>query len=153
MAQKLLFSLSETRMDILNLVIREVKNMIKRITSIIVTITLILSVASMSQAAERWGRPSKTNTGLKIGAGTAAGAGIGALVGGGRGAAAGALLGGGVMAGQSIARRNSGYGRGTRKVATIATGTAVGAGVGAAIGGGKGAGIGALAGGGASTLY
>src|SRR5213078_4791131 len=39
------------------------------------------------------------------------------------------------------------------KVATIATGTAVGAGVGAAIGGGKGAGIGALAGGGASTLY
>ena len=126
----------------------------RQLTALIISITLILSLATIGQAQQyRHHPPSKTSTGLKIGAGAAAGAGIGALIGGGRGAAAGAVIGGGAMAAHSMARRDSGYGRGTRKTTTIVAGTAVGAGVGAAIGGGKGAGIGALVGGGASALY
>ena len=125
----------------------------KRLTAIAIGLLILFGTVSFGEASERRRKPSNTRTGIKIGAGAAVGAGIGALIGGGRGAAAGALLGGGVMAGQSIARRNSGYGRRTRMIATIATGTAVGTGLGAAIGGGKGAGIGALIGGGSSAVY
>lgn len=124
----------------------------KRYISIITSLAIILSLATLTFAADRR-RPSKTKTGVKIGVGAGIGAGIGALIGGGRGAAAGALIGGGAMAAHSIAKRDSGYGRNTRKYGTIAAGTAVGTGVGAAIGGGKGAGIGALVGGGASAIY
>jgi len=125
----------------------------QRITSIIITLVLLLSTATIIQAAEPWQRTSKTQTGIKIGAGTALGAGIGALIGGGRGAAAGALLGGGVMVGNSIAKRDSGHSRNTRTIGTVVAGTAIGTGLGAAIGGGKGAGIGALIGGGSSAVY
>jgi hypothetical protein len=126
----------------------------KSLTAIIICITLMIGLVDIANATEtRRRQPSKTKTGLKIGAGAGVGAGLGALLGGGKGAAAGALIGGGAMAGQSIARRNSGYGRKTRMIGTIATGTAVGAGVGTAVGGGKGAAIGALVGGGASTVY
>ena len=126
---------------------------VKQISSLILTLALILGVLTAGQAAERHRAPSKTNTGIKIGAGTALGAGIGALAGGKRGATAGALIGGGGLVAHSLARRNAGYGRQTRKFSTIASGTLVGTGVGAAIGGGKGAGIGALIGGGSSSIY
>jgi hypothetical protein len=126
----------------------------KSLTAIFITITLMFAIVDIGHATEtRRRQPSKTKTGLKIGAGAGIGAGLGALIGGKRGAAAGALIGGGAMAGHSIAKRDSGYGRRTRMIGTIATGTAVGTGVGAAAGGGKGAAIGALVGGGASTVY
>ncbi|MEW6729904.1 MAG: hypothetical protein AB1489_01080 [Acidobacteriota bacterium] len=129
--------------------------MVKKLIASVISIILLLAAAApLTQAQEyRRRKPSKTRTGLKIGAGAAVGAGIGALVGGGKGAAAGALIGGGALAAQSVAKRNSGYGRRTRTIGTIAAGTAIGTGVGAAIGGGKGAGIGALLGGGGSTVY
>lgn len=126
---------------------------IKQLSSLILTIILILGVVTTSSATQNRRNPSKTNTGIKIGVGTAIGAGIGALIGGKRGATAGALIGGGGMVAHSLARRDAGYGRQTRKVSTIAAGTLVGTGVGAAIGGGKGAGIGALVGGGSSAIY
>jgi hypothetical protein len=124
----------------------------KHLTALIISITLLLSLTIMGQASERR-KPTKTGTALKIGAGAGVGAVVGGLIGGKRGAAAGALIGGGGMAAHSMAKRDSGYGRTTRKTSTIIAGTAIGTGVGAAIGGGKGAGIGALVGGGASTLY
>ena len=125
----------------------------QKITSLFIAIAILFSLATISHAHEPYKQTSNTQTGVKIGAGAAVGAGIGALIGGGRGAAAGALLGGGLMTGHSIAKKDSGYSENTRKIATVATGTAIGTGVGAAIGGGKGAGIGALIGAGSSALY
>lgn len=124
----------------------------KKIFTLILSILLITTIVSTGLATQRR-NPSKTGTVAKIGVGTAIGAGIGALVGGGRGATAGALIGGGALTAHSLARRDSGYGRKTRTVGTIAAGSLVGTGVGAAIGGKKGAGIGALVGGGGSTIY
>ncbi|MBI4854343.1 MAG: hypothetical protein HY819_21295 [Acidobacteria bacterium] len=124
----------------------------KKFSSILLVILLVASMFSVNTlAAEK--RESKTRTVAKIGVGTALGAGVGALIGGGRGATAGALIGGGAMTAHSLARRNSGQGRKTRTISTIAAGSLVGTGVGAAIGGKKGAGIGALVGGGSSTIY
>jgi hypothetical protein len=57
------------------------------------------------------------------------------------------------MTADSLAKRDSGYGKGTRTVGTVIAGTAVGSGLGAAIGGKKGAGIGALLGSGGSAVY
>ncbi|MBL8148627.1 MAG: hypothetical protein JNN15_01730, partial [Blastocatellia bacterium] len=120
--------------------------------SLLITLSALL-VFSLFLTNSYAARPSKTRTAVKIGAGTALGTGIGALIGGKRGAASGALLGGGVATGHSLARRDSGYGRKTRALATVITGSTVGAGVGTAVGGGKGAAIGALVGGGGSTIY
>src|SRR5688572_22648448 len=108
----------------------------KIITSWILTFAIIMGIVTPAYAEHRR-RPSKFRTAAQIGAGAAIGAGIGALIGDGRGAAAGALIGGGAMAGHALARRKSGYSSRTRTIGTIATGTAVGAGLGAAFGGGK----------------
>lgn len=125
----------------------------KKFTSITMAILLIISMFSFSAIAAEKRRESKTRTVAKIGLGTALGAGVGALIGGGRGATAGALIGGGAMTAHSLARRDSGQGRKTRMFSTIAAGSLVGTGLGAAIGGKKGAGVGALIGGGSSTIY
>jgi hypothetical protein len=125
----------------------------KKFFSIILATLLIVMMSTPNIAAEKKRRESKTRTVAKIGLGTALGAGVGALIGGGRGAAAGALIGGGAMTAHSLARRSSGQGRKTRMFSTIAAGSLVGTGLGAAIGGKKGAGIGALIGGGSSTIY
>src|SRR5262249_35172821 len=122
-------------------------------TALIMSLVLLLSVSLPAFAHSYRHKPSKFRTAVKIGAGAAIGAGLGALIGHGRGAAAGALLGGGLMTAHSLARRNSGYGRHTRMIGTIVSGTAIGGGLGAAIGGGKGAGIGALLGGGGSAVW
>ncbi len=114
---------------------------------------LIVSMFSITTIATERRRESKTRTVAKIGLGTALGAGVGALIGGGRGATAGALIGGGAMTAHSLARRDSVQGRKTRMISTIAAGSLVGTGLGAAIGGKKGAGVGALIGGGSSTIY
>lgn len=124
-----------------------------KLSSVIISFILIITVMFPAIARETKRRDSKTRTVAKIGVGTAFGAGVGALIGGGRGAAAGALIGGGALTAHSLAKRDSGYGRKTRMVSTIAAGSLVGTGLGAAIGGKKGALIGALIGGGSSTLY
>src|SRR5262245_13536451 len=125
----------------------------KRIIGTVMTLALLFGMTMTGQAHEPWSKQSKTKTAVKIGAGAGVGAGLGALIGGGRGAAAGALIGGGVMTADSMAKRDSGYGKGTRSIGTVIAGTAVGTGLGAAIGGKKGAGIGALIGGGGSAVY
>lgn len=126
----------------------------RKLSLITLALLLVVNMFSINTfAAERKSRESKTRTVAKIGVGTALGAGVGALIGGGRGAAAGALIGGGAMTAHSLARRNSGQGRKTRMISTIAAGSLVGTGLGAAIGGKKGAGVGALIGGGSSTVY
>lgn len=126
----------------------------KKIIVILLNLILLVGLFSTNtEAITKRKHPRKAATVAKIGGATAAGAGVGALIGGKRGAASGALIGGGAMTAHSVARRNSGYGSRTRTVGTVAAGSAVGTGVGAAIGGKKGAGIGALAGGGGSAIY
>ena len=68
-----------------------------KLSSVFISFILIITVMSPAIARETKRRDSKTRTAAKIGVGTALGAGIGALIGGGRGAAAGALIGGGAM--------------------------------------------------------
>ncbi len=81
----------------------------------------------------------------------AGGAGAGALIGGKKGAAIGAGGAGLYAFNRGAARRH--FKHSTRTVGTVASGTALGAGVGAAAGHGKGAAIGAAVGAGSSYIY
>jgi hypothetical protein len=81
----------------------------------------------------------------------AGGAAAGGLIGGKKGAAIGAGGAGLYAMNRPAARRH--FKHGTRRLGTVASGTALGAGVGGAIGHRKGAAIGAAAGAGSSYLY
>jgi hypothetical protein len=126
--------------------------------SSLVSLTLILMLAApatFAQGRRRSRLGPKARAILTAGAGAGLGAGVGALIRGKRGAATGALLGGGgatalwLLKNKNSRRQLGKYGQ---PIATIGSGTAIGAGVGALVGGKRGAGIGALLGGGGTTL-
>lgn len=125
----------------------------RKAVSLLISLSLLAVLLAPPDASARTRKRSKKRTVLKILGLSAAGAGVGALIGGKRGAVAGAAIGGGAGALHSYARRRSGHSRRTKTIGTIAGATALGAGIGAAIGGKKGAGVGALLGGGGSAFY
>lgn len=131
--------------------------MYRKFLASFVAVAFLLMMVSPALGQDRRRRSKlgpKAKVALTAAAGTGIGAGLGALLGGRRGAAAGALLGGGGTTAFYLAknrRDRRALGRYGQPIATIASGTAIGAGVGTLAGGKKGAGIGALLGGGGTT--
>jgi hypothetical protein len=107
--------------------------------------TLVPETLAQDRRRSRFGRKARTAAII------AGGAGAGALIGGKKGAAIGAG-GAGLYAFNRRAARRHFKGR-TRTIGTVASGTALGAGVGSAVGGKKATVVGALAGAGGSALY
>ncbi len=112
----------------------------------IVAATLVPMVSAQDRRKRsRFGR--KARTAAIIGAG----AGIGAIAGGKSGAAIGAGGAGLYAMNRRAARRH--FKKRTRTIGTVASGTAVGAGVGRAVGGKRATAVGAVAGAGGSYIY
>ena len=121
-------------------------------TLILLTALLVFIAAAIPAIAQdrrrhrsRFGR--KARTVAIIGGGAAAGA----LIGGKKGAAIGAGGAGLYAMNRPAAKRH--FKTRTRRIGTVASGTALGAGVGGAVGGKRSAAIGAAAGAGTSYLY
>lgn len=131
--------------------------MLKRNFASFVTLLLILTLvapATFAQERRRSRLGPKARAILSAGAGAGIGAGLGGLIGGKRGAGVGALLGGGGATAAWLLKNNQSrrrLGKYGQPIATIGTGTALGAGVGALVGGKRGALVGAALGGGGTT--
>lgn len=128
----------------------------RSLVSVLSLLLMMLLTAPASFAQDRNRPGAKGRAGLTAGAGAGIGAGIGALLGGKRGAATGALLGGGGATAAWLLKNRNGrrrLGKYGQPIATIGSGTALGAGVGNLVDrrGKKGAAVGALLGGGATT--
>src|SRR5215813_7127142 len=125
----------------------------KRLLALILVLTLLVITGTIVSAEGQTRRRHKSKFGRKARtvAIIAGGAGIGALIGGKKGAAIGAG-GAGLYAFNRKAARRHFKGK-TRTAGTVASGTALGAGVGAVAGHGKGAAIGAGAGALGSYIY
>ena len=125
----------------------------KRLLVFVIVLSLLVLAGTIVSSAEGQTRRHRSRFGRK--ARTAAiiggGAGVGALIGGKKGAAIGGG-GAGLYAFNRKAARQHFKGR-TRTIGTVASGTAVGGGVGAVAGGKRAAAIGAAAGAGGSYLY
>lgn len=112
---------------------------------VVLLATLVPVLGQDRRRRSRFGRKART---VAIIAG---GAGVGALISGKKGAAIGGGGAGLYAMNRPAARRN--FKRSTRRVGTVASGTALGAGVGSAIGGKKATLVGAAAGAGTSYVY
>jgi hypothetical protein len=129
----------------------------KSALSILSLLMILMLAAPATFAQDRRRLGPRARAILSAGAGSGIGAGVGGLLGGKRGAGVGALLGGGgataawLLKNRNDRRRLGRYGQ---PIATIGTGTALGAGVGALVRGKRGALIGAaLGGGGTAAAY
>jgi len=117
----------------------------------VILLSLLILVATIVPASGQTRRRSRFGRKARTAAIVAGGAGAGALIGGKKGAAIGAGGAGLYAFNRGAARRH--FKHSTRTVGTVASGTALGAGVGAAAGHGKGAAIGAAVGAGSSYIY
>jgi len=121
--------------------------------ALILLLTLLVFVAAAIPAIAQDRRRHRSRFGRKartvaiVGGGALAGG----LIGGKKGAAIGAGGAGLYAMNRPAAKRH--FKHSTRRIGTVASGTALGAGVGGAVGHGKGAAIGAAAGAGTSYLY
>ncbi len=128
----------------------------KRLLVLVIVLSLLVMAGTIVSSAEGQTRyrnrhRSKFGRKARTAAIIAGGAGVGALVGGKKGAAIGGG-GAGLYAFNRKAARRHFKGR-TRTIGTVASGTAVGGGVGAVAGGKRATAIGAAAGAGGSYLY
>jgi len=115
------------------------------LTLLVVTGTIVSAEGQTRRKRSKFGRKARTAAII------AGGAGIGAIAGGKKGAAIGGGAAGLYAFNRRAARRHF-KGR-TRTIGTVASGTAVGAGVGAVAGGKRAAAIGAGAGAAGSYIY
>ncbi len=124
----------------------------KRLLALIIVLSLLVLTGTLVSAdGQTRHRKSKFGRKARTAAMIAGGAGVGALVGGKKGAAIGGGGAGLYAFNRRAARRH--FKGGTRTVGTVASGTAVGAGVGAVAGGKRAALIGAGAGAAGSYIY
>ena len=124
----------------------------RRVFLLLLALVILLATLLPVSAQDRRGRQrSRFGRKARTVAIIAGGAAAGGLIGGKKGAAIGAGGAGLYAMNRPAARRH--FKHSTRRLGTVASGTAAGAGVGAAIGHKKGALIGAGAGAGTSYLY
>ena len=123
----------------------------KRVHLVLMALIVIAATLVPASAQDRRRHRSKFGRKARTAAIVGGGALAGALIGGKKGAAVGAGGAGLYAFNRKAARRH--FKGSTRTLGTVASGTALGAGVGGAVGHGKGAAVGALVGAGGGYLY